>query len=305
MRCVLFYLLLFAWPDWSTSAHAQGMSNRDTWNNWVLKVEARRGNGVTEMGSGVVIASQRLITNCHVVNNAVDIKVSRGNESWPATMEMGDEYRDLCFLKVPGYLGSAPLLAEPDDARMGVTVTAVSYSDGRFAMSDGLVKGLYTCECDGGRVIQTSASFNPGASGGGLFDARGRLLGILTFKAQAGGNFHFAVPVGWMKQLANQPLSTGKIAFWVSPGQNSAFFLAACTLDAQKSWGKLSRLAKEWTAHEPYNPQAWMASGRANLGNRHLQAAATDFRKVLALDSTHSEATWELEKLALDLDRPL
>lgn len=54
-----------------------------------------------------------------------------------------------------------------------------------------LIVGLHHCECDGGRVVQTSADFDRGASGGGLFDRQGRLVGILTFKASSGGNFHF------------------------------------------------------------------------------------------------------------------
>jgi hypothetical protein len=281
--------------------------NAADWNKWVLKVEVVRTDGIREIGSGVVIAKQRLVTNCHVVRNARTIKVSRADESWTATMDMGDEYRDLCFLHVPDYPGNAPPIGEPGDAKVGVPVYAAGYSGGSFGVSNGHVKGLFSCECDGGRVIQTSAPFNPGASGGGLFDEQGRLLGILTFKSNSGGDFHFALPVGWMKQLSTLPFtgSIGKSAFWANPMQNSTYFLTACNLDAQKKWQDLSRLAREWVRHEPYNPQAWMSLGRANLGIRQLDAAASDFQQVLALDSTHSEASWELEKLEIDLGRSL
>jgi len=46
-----------------------------------------------------------------------------------------------------------------------------------LAVSEGRIIGLQTCECDGGKVIQASAPFDRGASGGDLFDQQGRLVG--------------------------------------------------------------------------------------------------------------------------------
>jgi len=41
--------------------------------------------------------------------------------------------------------------------------------------------------------VQTSAPISHGSSGGGLFDARGELLGITTFYFAGGQNLNFAV----------------------------------------------------------------------------------------------------------------
>jgi serine protease Do len=171
-------------------------SAKPDWAGWVLKIEADRLDEVKELGSGVAIGPQRVVTNCHVVRDAITIRVSRGSVVWPATLESGDGYRDLCILKVPDYPGKAPPIAESGDARVGMPVFAAGYSGGNFAVNEGNIKGLFTCACSGGRVIQTSAQFDPGPSGGGLFDSEGRLLGILTYKSRTGGNYHFAVPVG-------------------------------------------------------------------------------------------------------------
>jgi serine protease Do len=157
-------------------------SAKPDWAGWVLKIETDRLDEVKELGSGVAIGPQRVVTNCHVVRDAIMIRVSRGSEVWPATLESGDGYRDLCILKVPDYPGKAPPIAESGDARVGMPVFAAGYSGGDFAVSEGNIKGLFTCACSDGRVIQTSAHFDPGASGGGLFDSKGRLLGILTYK---------------------------------------------------------------------------------------------------------------------------
>lgn len=282
-------------------------SSKPEWSSWVLKVEVVRMDGVKELGSGVTIGPQQVITNCHVVRNASTIRVSRGEASWTASMEAGDEYRDLCFLKVPGYPGKVPQIAEPGDAKVSIPVVAVGYSGGKFAVSEGYVKGLFTCACDGGRVIQTSAHFDPGASGGGLFDSEGRLLGILTYKSSSSENYHFAVPIGWMRQIGKTTLHdiSGKGTFWESATKDSGYFLVACDLGAKKNWSGLFSLSGDWKRLEPYNPQAWMAWGRANLGLGNLAEAASSFQRVLELDSTHAEAWWELQKLEIDLGRPL
>lgn len=284
-------------------------SSLPEWGNWVLKVEVVRSDGKRELGSGVLIAPERLLTNCHVVRNASQIRVSRGEESWLASADMGDAFRDLCLLKLPGHPGEPPVIAEPKGTKVGRSVYAVGYSGGKFTVSKGQIKGLFTCACDGGKVIQTSAQFEPGASGGGLFNDAGELIGILTFKSQSGGIFHFAIPVGWMKQLSSTLPPPSDVPdqgpFWEHPSRSGGYFLAACDLSARKKWRDLSRLSLEWVREDPYNPQAWMASGRANLGLKRLREAAGDFQKVLELDPTHAEALWELQQLELELDESL
>lgn len=282
-------------------------ANPPDWQNAVLKIEVVRNDGKKDLGSGVLIAPERLLTNCHVVRNARAITVFQGNASWQASPDTGDTFRDLCVLKLPGFPGRPAPIAEPGKARVGDRVSAVGYSGGTFKVSTGAIKGLFTCACDGGKVIQTSAQFDPGASGGGLFDANGELIGILTFKAQSGGMFHFAIPIGWMKALSVLPPSDvpDQRPFWVNPSTSNGYFLAACDLSAKKKWRDLSQLAQEWVREDRYNPQAWMALGRADLGLKRPRAAAGDFRKVLELDPTHAEALWELQQLELELGESL
>jgi len=299
--------LLLLSPIASAAPAGPAGGTRPDWSSWVSRIEVLRQDGGRELGSGVTIGPQQIVTNCHVVRNARTIQVSRGTEVWPATMVAGDEYRDLCFLRVPGYPGAPPRMAEPDDAKVGLGVFAVGYPGGTFAVSQGGVKGLFSCACDGGRVIQTSAYFGPGASGGGLFDSTGRLLGILTYKSGSGGNFHFAVPIGWMKELSTRPPQTiaSKTTFWESATRDSGYFLLACDLDAKQNWRGLLSLSRDWTHREPDNPQAWMAWGRANLKLAQVDEAVRGFRRALLLDSTHAEAWWELQKLEIDLGLPL
>ncbi|MDD5366615.1 MAG: serine protease [Gallionellaceae bacterium] len=292
----LLYLLLCGLaaradePDWATR---------------VYPLLATRADGATELGSAVALGGDRLVTNCHVLQGAGRIEVQVGGTARQARADRRDAYRDLCFLSLSGL--RAPALAE-GEARVGLEVVAVGYPGGRFALGKGRIIGLHSCACSGGKVIQTSAPFDHGASGGGLFDRQGRLVGILSFKARSGGNFHFALPVAWLRQDDaddGMPAATGEVSFWAQPGRESGYFLAACDLGARQDWRQLAPLAREWTGQEPGNPEAWMALGRAERGLGQGEAAATAFQRTLALDSRHAEARLALQQLEFDLRRDL
>lgn len=287
-------------------AHGDG-PNATNWETRVLKVVVTRGDGTQELGSGIPLAMEHVITNCHVVREAGHIEVEWKGNTYQAIAREQDVYRDLCLLSVPGLNAEPTPMIELGQTRVGLEVVAAGYSGGNFSATRGKVTGLFSCECDGGKVIQTSAPFDHGASGGGLFDEQGRLVGILSFKATAGNNAHFALPVGWLRHLAdsNVNATAETSTFWEQPGKESGYFLSACDLGAKQNWQALKRLAGEWTAREPNNPEAWMALGRARQGLHQDNEAAGAFQKVLMLDSTHSEAEWALQQLELDLGQRL
>lgn len=283
------------------------LADEPDWASRVLKLVVTRTDGVTELGSAVPLAGERLVTNCHVLRKAARIEVHVGGAVRLVKADLRDTYRDMCFLTLPGYRAAPMPMIEVGETRVGLEVLAVGYPSGEFAVSPGRIIGLHQCECDGGKVIQTSAHFSQGASGGGLFDRQGRLVGILTFKAKLGGNFHFALPVGWLRHVARdgpEPLS-GNTSFWEQPGRKSGYFLAACDLGAQKKWSPLSHMSREWAQQEPNNPEAWMALGRARKGLGQTEASVQAFQRVLLLDSTHAEAQWALRELEFELGRNL
>lgn len=307
MKRVLHALLclsaaITAWP-----ALASAGNGPSQWTERVLKVTVIRRDGGRESGSAVPLAGDRMVTNCHVLRDSREIRVGNPSQTWTATSDVRDVYRDLCFLRVPGYEASPMPMIEVGATRVGMGVSAVGYSGGEFRLSRGKVVGMYSCECDGGQVIQTSAQFDRGASGGGLFDQEGRLVGILTFKARSGGKYHFALPVGWLRHISSRNIQSINAAesFWEKPGKESAHFLAACDLGAKKAWGPLGKLADDWIKQEPDNPEAWMVKGRANLGQGLKEQAIAAFQRTLMLESTHAEAKWELQKLEFELGRKL
>ena len=219
----------------------------------VLKIVVTRDDGTREFGSAVSIVGEQFVTNCHVIRQATRIDIEVGGAPRAAVADLQDSYRDLCFIKLPGYQADPIPMVSVGETRVGLDVTAAGFSGGHFVTREGRIIGLHTCECDGGKVIQTSASFDRGASGGGLFDHNGRLIGILTFKTRNGGNFHFALPVGWLRHLAEHPaqFNQHRESFWKNPGKESGYFLVACGLGEKKQWKALSMLAAEWCENEP------------------------------------------------------
>ncbi len=69
-------------------------------NAQVLRVEVKHNNGSNGFGSAVVIAKDQVITNCHVVTDAKNIKLLAHGEALSATAVKPDWYHDLCILTV-------------------------------------------------------------------------------------------------------------------------------------------------------------------------------------------------------------
>ena len=69
-------------------------------------------------------------------------------------------------------------------------------------MSQGQVSALPVS--DGITVIQTSASISPEASGGGLFDAEGRLIGMTIYQHKLEPSQNLALPVDLLSNLRNR-----------------------------------------------------------------------------------------------------
>jgi serine protease Do len=167
----------------------------------VVVIEAINGNGQPYgRGSGVVIGPQRLITNCHVIDGAISIHVKAGNSEYTATSGTSDTHLDLCVLLVEGLSAPEVKRGSVKSLQVGQTVYAIGAPQGLDrTLSQGLISALR--ETPEGTVIQTSAAISPGSSGGGLFDAEGRLIGITTFQTKMGQNLNFAVPVDWLETM--------------------------------------------------------------------------------------------------------
>jgi serine protease Do len=137
-------------------------------------------------GSGVAVAPDLVLTNHHVIEGERDLEVRfMDGSSSPADLLGTDPVGDIALLRLRTATAPATvLLAAAADLVPGIPVWALGNpfslgdKDDRPTLSRGvlstgrLVRGDYT------DAVQTDAPVNPGNSGGPLFDAAGRLLGI-------------------------------------------------------------------------------------------------------------------------------
>ncbi len=180
-------------------------------------------------GSGVVIRTEGyVLTNNHVVASAVDggsvhVTLADGR-TLAATIVGTDPSADLAVLKVEGVSGlTAPTFAKSDDLKVGQSVLAVGAPLGLAnTVTQGIVSTLHrpvrTGESSNAQAVidavQTDAAINPGNSGGALVDLAGRVVGINTAIATAGGTsgnigVGFAIPSETATKIADQIIRTG------------------------------------------------------------------------------------------------
>jgi serine protease Do len=176
------------------------------------------------MGSGVIISPDGyIVTNNHVVDGAVDVRVTTSNRRVMKAKVIGtDPLTDLAVLKVDATdLDSAPW-GDSKAVRPGQTVLAFGNPYGfRFTVTRGIVSAVNRANPDPsnpskpGEFIQTDAAINPGNSGGPLVDARGEVVGINTFLVSPSGTFSgmgFAIPSQIVRPTVETLIRYGKVS---------------------------------------------------------------------------------------------
>jgi len=175
------------------------------------------------LGSGVIISPDGyIVTNNHVIEGAVDIRVTMSNrEVLSAKLVGADPLTDLAVIKVDGK--NLPSVPWGDSAGLhpGQTVLAFGNPYGfRFTVTRGIISALNRPNPDAsdrrkpGEFIQTDAAINPGNSGGALVNARGELIGINTFLISSSGSFAgmgFAIPAQIVQPTVETLIRDGKV----------------------------------------------------------------------------------------------
>lgn len=162
------------------------------------------------LGSGFIINRLGyILTNAHVVANAIDIRVvlSREQKEFPAKIVGIDRLTDVALIKIESSRTFESIsLGDSDDLRVGEMVLAVGNPLGlRHSVTSGLVSAkerLFPRE--GNQLldfIQTDSAINPGNSGGPLINLYGEVVGINTAIISKAQNIGFSVPINTIKEI--------------------------------------------------------------------------------------------------------
>jgi S1-C subfamily serine protease len=204
----------------------------------VVTIHASFGSGQRSQGSGFVVSGDGVIlTSAHVITNAGEVAPEETRAAQELAVEFSDRDRvqarvvgwdlfdDVGVVRVqPADHPLAPLpLGDSEEVAVGWPVAAIGSPFGNEgSLSVGVVSAtrrsvpVLTSSYRIVDAIQTDAPINRGNSGGPLFDARGRVIGINAQIRSNTGNAEgvgFAVPINSAKRSMEQLLKTGRVAY--------------------------------------------------------------------------------------------
>jgi len=204
----------------------------------VVTIVSVYGNdsGSTRQGSGFVVSPQGyILTNSHVITTAGDTPVAQPADSVfiefqdrdraEAKIVGWDVFDDVGLVKVdPSAHPLAPVpLGNSAAAVVGEPVAAIGSPFGNEnSLAVGVVSAVHrsvdslTSSFNLVDAIQTDAPINHGNSGGPLFDARGRVIGINAQINSTSGEAEgvgFAVPINSAKRSMQQLIANGSVSY--------------------------------------------------------------------------------------------
>lgn len=180
--------------------------------NSVVTIVTNKDN----LGSGFIVTDAgHIVTNYHVISGATKVSVVLNNKNkYSAAVVNYDDVNDIAVLKIsPNEDLSVAFIGDATKIRTGDAVFAVgtpysqelygSLSYGRVCFSERTLAGTSA------KYVQTDAPINHGNSGGPLFNMKGEVVGINTYKIVADDteNIGFALSSSTFKPFVESSLS--------------------------------------------------------------------------------------------------
>lgn len=268
----------------------------------VVKVHVATKSGGHGVGTGVVVAKDLVATNCHVIANAIGVKITKFGESYAPDAVKADWAHDLCILRFQYLELPAVILGDSENLKLEQAIFSIGFPGGppKPQSTQGKIKALYNM--DDSHIVRTDASFVMGASGSPVFDAEGKLIAISTFKSPGHGAYFYNLPVKWVKALIDAPETTSLNSeitpFWDAPEPARPFFMRVVLPYQNAHWAELKLIADAWVKKEASSVEALFYAGMAEdkLGNS--SKAQQYFAQILSLNPQHSATLMALGLMA-------
>lgn len=189
------------------------------WMDWFFEPRSSQRVG---SGSGVVFSEDGyIVTNNHVIQDADEITVIAGKQTFTAQLVGRDPSSDLAVIKIDS--DALPVVAKgnSENVKVGEWVLAVGNP---FNLTSTVTAGIVSAKGRNINIlkekfpiesfIQTDAAINPGNSGGALVNSTGELIGINTAILSRTGSYAgygFAIPVNIVKKVFNDLVKYGEV----------------------------------------------------------------------------------------------
>ena len=141
--------------------------------------------GAKSRGSGVMLERDKIVTNCHVIagsyqpRSIVAINSVTHEAFYPEKIAFLSDTEDVCLLHVPGAPDHIASWGSANSQEIGARTYTVSFPGNQgLTWSAGNLLGR--SNVSGLNVLVSSNYCRPGVSGGPLFDAEGKVIGITS-----------------------------------------------------------------------------------------------------------------------------
>lgn len=180
----------------------------------------QRGRARTDHGSGVIIDAEagHIVTNFHVVRSSRHVLVHlHDGTALPGEVIGADADADLAVVKIEAENLSAAAWGDSGALQIGSVVIALGNPDGDGVVATaGIVSALgRRLRGPSGRLledlIQTSALYNPGMSGGPLVNSAGQVVGINTASLVEAQGINLAISSATAQVVARDLIAFGRV----------------------------------------------------------------------------------------------
>lgn len=268
----------------------------------IAKIRSVNASGGKSTGTGVVVAENKVATNCHVLMDSVGMDIGAMGENYQPIGLQADWKHDICILNFMFLPLKPATLGDSDHLQYEQEVFSIGFPGGppKPLTTWGSIKALYPFEDS--VVIRTSASFQMGASGSPLFNAAGEVIGISTFKSPGHHAFFYNIPVKWVKEAMKLPVQefsqSNQPAFWDVPLEQKPYWMQIVLPFQNKQWDEAEKIVRRWLELTPRDNEAlfYQASIKAHAGL--TEDAKAIFKGILINNPHHSASLIALAKMA-------
>ncbi|HKO97838.1 MAG TPA: trypsin-like peptidase domain-containing protein [Pyrinomonadaceae bacterium] len=247
-------------------------------------------------GSGFFIAADRVVTNRHVIDNAIRAEVhSHTGAVYPVKGVLAvDAEADIALLRVEAPATHVtPLSLDRTSPQEGESIVVIGNP---FGLEGSVTNGIVSAVRDiptFGRIIQITAAISPGSSGSPVVNMQGQVIGVATLQVTGGQSINFAIPSERISQLQSGTLvSLSELV--TTTGRNKRakavqYFRDGLSFLSQDDCEKALPYFEKAVESDNLYAEAWAQTGfcREKLG-RHAEAIDASKKAVALRPSSES-----------------
>ncbi len=264
------------------------------------------------LGTGFFINRRgHLITNYHVLEGAYAATVKTHDGATHNVAHILADNKAVDLVKVAVSISPADVhWLEIDDISPEIAerVVVVGSPLGlEHTVSEGIVSAIR--DMPGiGTIFQMSAPISKGSSGSPVVNAHGRVIGVVTFQAQAGQNLNFAVASDNLLKLEDQAAEMS-VAEWTynqvknKPKAVQDLCREGFAFAIRGEYKEALNYFQEAVADQPDDAEAWFGLGNCYVGLDQPGDAIAAYQQVIARDPDNANAHYILGHYYLKLER--